>query len=53
METVLFILLLYGFGVFIALVFVLLESDSNSLLPNYNNIWKSWYFIIKILISYI
>lgn len=53
MEILLFIFLVYAFGIFIALIFVLLESESNTLLPNYNNIWKSWYLVIKTLINYI
>lgn len=53
MEIALFILLIYSFGVFVALVFVLLESESNLLLPNYNNIWTSWYFVVKTLKQYI
>ena len=53
MEIALFILLIYSFGVFVALVFVLLESESNLLLLNYNNIWTSWYFVVKTLKQYI
>ncbi len=52
MEKALFLLLIYAFGVFVALVFTLLEYDSNHIIPNYDKMWLSWYTVIKLLMKY-